>query len=548
MDGHTDRKRKRKFRYSLAATIILGVLILIAVMEVGSATIGYIVFSNIIEKQYVDNTNMIANTAANFVNVDELENYLVTLEKDEAYLYTEEVLQTIADNEECAVIYVAQVDKENMQRHYIYDVVSEEGGLTQYEMGYTNSIKTAFLETYIDMENGEQGLKNYVYGNDPDIGAYTTTILPLKDSNENTVAVLGVVKQMNRLEAGRKSFLTQILIWALFLQLLSGSILIYGLRHRIVVPLRKIADETERYSRTTEKNGHSLQESIQVNNEIGELAASVDKMEEMLDENIKKLLDITAEKNRISTELEIATKIQENALPTIGESFPGRREMDVYAVMNPAKAVGGDFYDCFFVDSDHFAMVIADVSGKGVPAALFMMASKLLIKSTTLEHSDPGEILTLVNQKLCENNAMDMFVTVWLGILDLRTGEIRASNAGHEYPMVSDANGHFTVMKDKHGMVLGGLDMAKYKTYTFRLQPGEGLFVYTDGLAEAMNQSQEQFGLERIVDTLSQTKSNDARSLVEETVHQAEIFAENTEQYDDTTILCLIYRGLKCDD
>ncbi len=534
--------KKRKFKTSIIKTIILGIVLLICITAGGSAAIGYAEFSTVIEDQYRHHANMTANTVSKFINGDTLDQYLETKQKDEEYIRTENVLQTIADNADCAVIYVAKVDKEAQKRIYIYDVVGKDYPLDIFELGYEYSVGDNFLSGYESLEQGSQ-LKNFMYGSSGTLGAYTTTIAPIYNSDGEIAGICGVVKTMSLLKESRASFLRSVLALAIVLALVVGSNSIYTMRKRIVIPLRMIVDETERFANESQDERGNLSEKLQVSNEIGELAEAIDKMEESVVSNVRELLTVTAEKNRIGAELDIATQIQERTLPRMTESFPGREEIDVYAVMDPAKAVGGDFYDCFFIDENHFAMIIADVSGKGVPAALFMMVSKVLLKTVAMANSDPGTILENVNQKLCEDNQSDMFVTVWLGILDLRTGLIQASSAGHEYPILKEGADGFHMLKDRHGFVLGGMDGARYKTYSIQLNKGDCIFLYTDGLPEAINSEEEQFGMERMIASLNRQDNTDPENLIGKILSDAGDFVGDAEQFDDTTILCLRYNG-----
>ena len=192
--------------------------------------------------------------------------------------------------------------------------------------------------------------------------------------------------------------------------------------------------------------------------------------------------------------------------------------------MKPAKEVGGDFYDFFLIDEDHLGLVIADVSGKGVPAALFMMIAK-------------------TNEALCSNNQVDMFVTVWIGILELSTGKLQAANAGHEYPVLKHPDGRFELFRDKHGFVLGGIEGAKYKEYELQMEPGAKLFVYTDGVPEATDAENRMFGLERMMEALNR-EPDAVPGRILENVHEAvNIFVRDAEQFDDLTMLCLEYKG-----
>ena len=246
---------------------------------------------------------------------------------------------------------------------------------------------------------------------------------------------------------------------------------------------------------------------------------------------------------RIESELSLATRIQADMLPNIFPAFPERRDFDVYAAMTPAKEVGGDFYDFFLIDDNHLGIVMADVSGKGVPAALFMMASKILIQNHAMTGKSPKEVLETVNEQICSNNREEMFVTVWFGVLDLDSGVLTAANAGHEYPILKSPTGEFEIVKDKHGFVIGGMAGVKYKEYELKLEPGSKLFIYTDGVAEATNAEGELFGLERLVASLNRHRDGAPAEVLESVGQMIEAFVAGAEQFDDLTMLCLHYIG-----
>ena len=249
------------------------------------------------------------------------------------------------------------------------------------------------------------------------------------------------------------------------------------------------------------------------------------------------------EEERITRELSMAASIQAGVLPSIFPAFPDRKEFDIYASMTPAKEVGGDFYDFFFVDEDRLALVMADVSGKGIPAAMFMMMAKNTLQTQAAAGRSPQEVLETANRLICENNKEKMFVTVWFGILDLSTGVLTAANAGHEYPVLKTPNGLFEIVKDKHGFVLGGMERMKYREYELRLEPGSKLFVYTDGVAEAMNTEHELFGMERTVDALNTAPDEPPEGVLRAVDEAVKKFVGEAEQFDDLTMLCVEYRG-----
>lgn len=245
---------------------------------------------------------------------------------------------------------------------------------------------------------------------------------------------------------------------------------------------------------------------------------------------------IAAAEKRIEQELILARTIQESALPK-NFVFPGRDEFKIYATMDPAKEVGGDFYDFFFVGRDKIALVIADVSGKGIPASLFMMRSKTAIRSFAESGGSPEEILIKANSDLCEGNDAEMFVTAWIGIVDLTTGMMRCANAGHEYPTICHANGEYELIKDKHSLALAAMPNTKPKEYEVQLQPGDRIFVYTDGIPEAINETEEQFGTDRMLEVLNKGKTKALPELLAYMAAQIDEFKGNADQFDDITML-----------
>ncbi|MBQ9387136.1 MAG: PP2C family protein-serine/threonine phosphatase [Lachnospiraceae bacterium] len=261
----------------------------------------------------------------------------------------------------------------------------------------------------------------------------------------------------------------------------------------------------------------------------------------------KEMVTIQHEKDiksaRIESELNLATSIQADMLPNIFPAFPERTDFDIYAKMDPAKEVGGDFYNFFLIDEDHLCMMIADVSGKGIPAALFMMASMILLANNASMDKSPAQILTDVNAAICSNNREEMFVTVWIGILEISTGKLTAANAGHEYPIIKRPGGDFEVFKDKHGFVIGGMAGVKYKEYEIMLEKGSKIFVYTDGVPEATDKDENLFGIERMLAALNSDPGADPQHILESVRAAVDGFVNEAEQFDDLTMLCMEYKG-----
>ncbi len=312
----------------------------------------------------------------------------------------------------------------------------------------------------------------------------------------------------------------------------------------VLRPLNKVQQNIRTYEQTKDSAAVIAGlEAIRSHNEIGHLSEVLSDMVREIDVHMDEIRSITAEQERIGTELELATRIQTAVLPSKFPPFPEKHEFDIYASMDPAKEVGGDFYDFFLIDDDHLGLAIADVSGKGIPAALFMMVSKLLVKNYAMTGLSAAATLEAVNKQMCVNNRADMFVTVWLGILEISTGILRAANAGHEYPAVKSPDGGFELLKDKHGFVIGGLDGVKYKEYEIKFEKGSKLFVYTDGVPEATDAENAMFGTERMLAALNADPDASPKEILGNVRGAVDGFVKEAEQFDDLTMLCLEYRG-----
>lgn len=334
-----------------------------------------------------------------------------------------------------------------------------------------------------------------------------------------------------------RSTITVLLIGVTLLALTSAALL----ARRIVKPL------TTMTKRVVSLGGEDLQfmmeDTYRTRDEIQALAEAFATLSARTLQYVDQVRLVTAEKERIGTELALATNIQASMLPHIYPAFPERPEFDIYASMDPAKEVGGDFYDYFLIDEDHLCIVIADVSGKGVPAALFMMASKIILQSTAMLGWSPAEILQKTNAAICSNNEAEMFVTVWLGILEITTGKLTAANAGHEFPAIRFPGKPFELFKDKHGFVIGGMESVKYRPYEIQLEPGSKLFIYTDGVPEATSAEKELYGTNRMIEALNQDPDAAPEQVLKNVRASVDGFVKDAEQFDDLTMLCVEYKG-----
>ncbi len=326
------------------------------------------------------------------------------------------------------------------------------------------------------------------------------------------------------------------------------AFLIY-MEKRITVPVQRLAKIADSYVRTDAEKldsqrfigecGHFADYRM----EVGDLARSYIKMVSDLDIYMDNLKTVTAEKERMDAELNVAAQIQADMLPAPEPLMEGRTEFEISAMMVPAKEVGGDFYDFFMVDENRLGLVMADVSGKGVPAALFMVIAKTLLKNRAQMGDSPAQVLANVNEQLCEGNEAGLFVTVWLAVLDLKTGRGIAANAGHEHPALRRAGGAYELVKYRHSPAVAAMEGIRFREHEFELHPGDSLYVYTDGVTEATDAGNHLFGTERMVEALNRNPEAAPKEALLAVKNGIDRFIGDAPQFDDITMLCLHYRG-----
>ncbi len=530
----------------MAFVIISAIVLALAVFGLVVGLFGFASFDSVYQNEYAVSTYHMADTATLLVNGDHLDDYLAG-DMAEEYERTRTNLDVYCNKISVSLLYVIQVDRGDYRSFVsIFNSVDNSVDNTSYtpwELGYERETTNDEYRKKYKALYEQESLYETVYrvktkdGQNPHI----TTLVPVKNSSGNVVAILCMQRPIREIRDARNSYLYSIIISTAVLALLASVFAAGFVRYRLIAPIRKVSDEASRFARENTK-GKALG-NISGFAELSRLASSIDTMEADMTCYIENLTRVTAEKERIGTELNLATRIQAAMLPNIFPAFPERTEFDIYANMHPAKEVGGDFYDFFLVDRDHLCMVMADVSGKGVPAALFMMASRIIIANNAKMGKSPAQILADTNASICQNNREEMFVTVWLGILEISTGKLTAANAGHEYPAISKRGGGFELFKDKHGFVIGGLDGVKYSNYELELEHGDKVFVYTDGVAEAMNRLGELFGTDRMLGALNEAPEASPEQILNNVLRATNEFAKDTEQFDDLTMLCVEYKG-----
>ncbi len=538
--------RIKKLRSSLPFNVISAIVVLLLVFGAVAGALGLINFADGLRREYAVTTFHMADTAATLVNGDHLEDYLKGERTDE-YQSTRENLELFCRKISVSLIYVIQVDRSDygsfVSVFNLADNSVDNSDYVPWELGYTReTTNDEYRQKYRAVcEEGSAYETVYRLHTTDGQHPHITTIVPVKNSAGEVCALLCMQRPARELADYGSIYVINIVASIAFISILASAVATRFLRRKIIQPIQKVSEEATRFAEQNIK-GEPL-EDISRYEDFVKLASSIDTMETDIVRHVEEETRIAAEKEKILTELTLAKEIQAQSIPQTFPPFPDRTEFSLYASMTPARGVGGDFYNFIMVDDDHLALLIADVSGKGIPGALCMMVSNMRLLQRTYEGGSPAEILGSVNEWICRNNKTGMFVTVWLGILELSTGKLKAANAGHEYPAIQRKGELFELFKDRHGLVLGGMEGVSYKDYELQLNPGDKLFVYTDGVPEATNRGKKMFGMERMLTALSAEPDTSPEKTLANVSDAVKAFVKEAEQFDDLTMMCLEYRG-----
>lgn len=553
---------KKNKKGKLSAKIMAGFILLGVLVTAVTCFIGYNRYTAVMEKLYNDKAYQIAYSAIEYIDGDKVEEYFKEIKacatdeeraaaaerisSDEKYQRVLALISSLRSNMNANYIYIADMRTENgieAKLTYLMDADNPNDSFEPFVPGDTSPMNADFLNDAKYIYDTAGRPDNYFYSHSA-FGYNTSAIAPIQNSAGKVVGIVGVEIAMENLQGARTAY---ILYAALFSALVTAAVVVlmlFAVKKTLLTPIKTITDEADDFAeneaRVSEKLG-----LIKTNDEIETLAGSILQMERNIREYIDNITAITAEKERIGAELSVASQIQSDMLPSIFPAFPENGQFDIYAHMDPAKEVGGDFYDFFLVDDDHLAVVIADVSGKGVPAALFMVIAKTLIKNHAQSGESPADIFTNVNAQLCESNKEGMFVTAWLGILTLSTGELKYVNAGHNPPLIRRNDGGYGYFKTRPGFVLAGMEGIKYRQGETVLEKGESLFLYTDGITEATNGSDQLYGEDRLLEMLNANADVLPTELLPVIRADIDKFVDGAPQFDDITMLSLKYCGEK---
>ncbi len=525
---------------------VTGILLMLIVFTFIVSLFGYRGFTDALLTEYAEGAFRTAETARYVLDPNRMDSYAESGGTTEEYMKAWDSMDRLCNSFGATFIYVIQPDLTDYAHiTFIFSTINHNSTYTHYDFGYVrettnDDYKTQYRLLYEQKSERELVIRDKGYiETDPHI----TAMISLKDSKGQVRGILCVQRQMDGMAKARRSYVKRVILTMIILALIVTAIQSVYLNHVLLSPLKKISEEAGRFASENVTAKKKLKDRIKNRDEVGQLAESIDRMEEQIVSYVSDLTTITAEKERISTELDLATRIQDDMLPNNFPAFPERNDFDIYANMDPAREVGGDFYDFFLIDEDHFCMLIADVSGKGIPAALFMMAAKNILSNNALSGKSPAEILEQTNSVICKSNREEMFVTVWIGILEISTGKLKAANAGHEYPAVRHADGMYEMFHDPHGLVIGGMEETRYKEYELTLEPGSSLFLYTDGVTEAADRDGNRFGEDMLLRALNAEPDGTPEEILGTVRKAVDIFVKDAEQFDDLTMLCMRYSG-----
>ena len=523
MQENQTQNRKSLKQGIYRGILIFAVLIIIAV----SATVcmGVVVMSS---RHYAEDSFEAARVAVLAVNGDKTDKYLNTGEKDSYYEATEEYLRRLVEEYEMIRISVFVPGEEGIV--YLWD--TGEGQMT-HELGEREEYgadKDYVLSAFV--RNPGDVLVKYDEGDD----SFQIVYYPVFNSNGDPVAIAAFVVPLLRISSIVAQFIAAIILATAAMSGVMMFIAYSLINKRMLKPLGILTESAGKMVDNLEKD-EVINIDIHTNDEFETLAEAFTRMDVDLKEYIRRLSAVTAEKQRIDTELDIASQIQMGFLPKLEPPFSDNSRFEIFGSMSPAREVGGDFYDFFMLDDRHLVLTVGDVSGKGVPAAIFMVVIKILLRNCLHDAQNPSAAVETINRKILENNDLGYFATMWLAVIDLETGKGISVNAGHEHPAFRQEDGFYELVRYMHSPPVAAAADVKFAEKEFELRPGDSVFVYTDGVTEASNGNHHQFGEDRLLITLNKYRDSSPQELIRCVKTAIDEFAGDEPQFDDITML-----------
>ena len=530
----------RKIRSNMAIYITSSVVSLLVLFGIIVCISGIVSFTNAFDEMNSTTTFHMAYTAASLVNGDHIKAYLAG-EEPEEYARTKRILDAYCHRMSVSLIYVIDVDQSDYERFVsVFNAVDntvDDSNYVPWEIGHKRETTNEEYRKNYEALYAKEKEYATIYRLRPGQGLkpHITTIVPVTNSEGDVTALLCIQRPIHELETAIIRFILHIVVIVLIMGALASHLAARSLAKWVFIPIKRVSDEASRFARENTK-GEELGDVSRFE-EIDTLSRSIDKMETDMVNYIENLTAYTAERERIGMELSFAKNIQHSSLPAKFPAFPDRTDFDIYAYMKPAREVGGDFYNFRLLDDDHLAMWIGDVSDKGVPAALFMMAINIVINNRASMGGTPAEIMAFVNNNICEHNEANLFVTIWLGILEISTGRLTFVNAGHEEPALYRKGGSFELYKTKHNVAVGVFPDIEYTSYDIHLGRGDKLFVYTDGVPEATDMFDKLFTTGRMLEALNRYRDGAPQEILEGVRKSVKEFVGGRPQFDDLTML-----------
>ena len=530
----------RKIRSNMAIYITSSVVSLLVLFGISVCISGIVSFTSAFDEMNSTTTFHMAYTAASLVNGDHIKAYLAG-EEPEEYARTKRILDAYCHRMSVSLIYVIDVDQSDYERFVsVFNAVDntvDDSNYVPWEIGHKRETTNEEYRKNYEALYAKEKEYATIYRLRPGQGLkpHITTIVPVTNSEGDVTALLCIQRPIHELETAIIRFMLHIVVIVLIMGALASHLAARSLAKWVFIPIKRVSDEASRFARENTK-GEELGDVSRFE-EIDTLSRSIDKMETDMVNYIENLTAYTAERERIGMELSFAKNIQHSSLPAKFPAFPDRTDFDIYAYMKPAREVGGDFYNFRLLDDDHLAMWIGDVSDKGVPAALFMMAINIVINNRASMGGTPAEIMAFVNNNICEHNEANLFVTIWLGILEISTGRLTFVNAGHEEPALYRKGGSFELYKTKHNVAVGVFPDIEYTNYDIHLGRGDKLFVYTDGVPEATDMFDKLYTTGRMLEALNKYRDGSPQEILEGINKSVKEFVGDRPQFDDLTML-----------